>query len=121
MARDGISQARAQHDEFVLAFVFRRARGAANGVIETPQRAARAGIHIADSHHDRVGLVIQIQTVADQLVEIDILGKIESSATRTRTAISTRTPFARFTFGAAFAAGLPARLHAAHRRVCPPP
>jgi hypothetical protein len=58
-----------------------------------------------------VRLVIQIQAVADQLVEVDILRKIEAPAAWTRTAVtpvaaslSARTPFALPAFGTAFAA-----------------
>ena len=49
----------------------RGAAGPAHGVIETPQLAARAGIHVAHAADDAVRLVIQVQAVGDELVEID--------------------------------------------------
>src|SRR5579884_3555928 len=71
VARDGVSEAGAQHDELVLALVFRRADGAADGVVQAAQLAAGSGIHVAHPADHGVRLVIQVQRVAHQLVEID--------------------------------------------------
>src|SRR5581483_4699921 len=70
--RDRIRQARAQHDEFVLALVFRRSHGAAHGAVKTPQLALGARIHIAHAADNSVRLVVQVQTVGDQLLQFDL-------------------------------------------------
>ena len=81
VARDGVGEAGAQHDELVLAFVFRGAGGAAHGVIKAAQLAARAGIHIAHAADDDVGLVVEVEAVGDQLVEIDLGRTVEAAVT----------------------------------------
>jgi hypothetical protein len=56
----------------MLAFGFRRSRRSPHRVVKTPQLAARAGIQIAHTAHHDVGLVIQVQAVANQLIEINL-------------------------------------------------
>src|SRR5208283_6219293 len=77
---DGVGQARAQHHELLLALVFGSAAGAADGVIETPELALGSGVHIAHAAHHSVGLVVQVQRIADELVDID-LGRALETAT----------------------------------------
>ena len=60
VARDGVREARAQHDELVLALAFRRSRGAAHGVVETAQLAARARIQIVHAAHHDMRLIVEI-------------------------------------------------------------
>ena len=88
MAGDGIRQARAQHDELVLALVFRRTHGAADGAVKPAQLALGSGIHVAHAADDAVRLVVQIQTVGDQLLEIDFGRTIGTAAVRGRAAIT---------------------------------
>ena len=71
-AGDRIGEPRPQHHECVLPLVHRRARGSSYRVIQTPQRAARARIQIAHAADYDMRLVIQIQAVANQLIEIDL-------------------------------------------------
>ena len=61
-----------KHHELVLPFAFRRADGAAYGVVETPQLALGARIHVAHAHDDDVGLIVEIEAVGDQLFEFDV-------------------------------------------------
>src|SRR5262249_20935988 len=72
VARDGIRQARAQHDELVLPLAFGSAHGAAHGAIEAPQLALGAAVHVAHAADDCVRLVVQLKPVADQLFELDL-------------------------------------------------
>ena len=48
----------------------------ADHILKAAQLAARAGIQIAHPAHDDVRLVIEIQTIADDLVEIDFRRQI---------------------------------------------
>ncbi len=89
MARNRISQSRAQHHKLVLALRFRGARGAPDSAVESAQLAARAGIHIAHSADDGVRLIVQIKAVVNQFVEFDFT---EHVGTARRTA-----PFATLT------------------------
>jgi hypothetical protein len=96
-----VSEARAQHHEGMLAFCFGRSGGSPHGVVKTPQLATRTGIQIAHTTHDNVRLVIQIQAVADQLVQID-LGRTFRTTIAARppvtapvtTSVAARTPAA---------------------------
>src|SRR5215472_261220 len=72
MARDGVGQSGAQHYELVLALILGRAHSAANGVVQAAKLTFRAGIHVPHPAHDHVGLVVEIERVADQLVVIDL-------------------------------------------------
>ena len=104
MARDGVGQTGAQHDELVLAFVLRRAGGPAHGVVEAAQLAARAGIHIAHAADDDVRLVVQVQAVADELFEFDLGRSVEAAlAAAVSATIATGPAFATTTITAAVA------------------
>src|SRR5689334_24370071 len=95
MARDGVGQAGAQHDEFVLALALGRADGAADRAVEAPQLALGAAVHIAHAADDGVRLVIEIEAVADELFQLDFGRAFEAAvaagAAATITAISTVT------------------------------
>jgi len=77
----------------VLAFALNRTAGAAYSVVEAPQLALCARIHIAQTCHHRMGLVIQVQCIYDQFFEVDVRGKVAESlwswASTISTAIST--------------------------------
>jgi hypothetical protein len=100
MARNRISQSRAQHHKLVLALRFRSARGAPDSAVQPAQLTARAGIHIAHPADDGVRLVVQIKTVVNQLVELDFT---EHVGTARRTA-----PFATLTTARTIAVTWPA-------------
>src|ERR1051325_3201908 len=73
MARDGVGQARAQHHEMMLALAFRSAHRAAHRIIKPAKLALGSRIHIAaHAHHHGMRLIIEIQTVVDQLLDVDI-------------------------------------------------
>src|SRR5579871_1482361 len=72
MARDGIREARAQHDELMLAFTLRRSHGAADRIVQTAELALGAAIHVPHARDDGVGLVVEIQTIGNELVELDV-------------------------------------------------
>src|SRR5207244_3017755 len=77
--------------------VLRSPRGAPHRVVETPQLAARTGIHVAHAAHHDVGLIIEIKAVGDELFEFDIRRAVETalaaaiSTTFGATALSTWT------------------------------
>src|ERR1035437_4244966 len=71
VARDGIGQAGAQHDELMLPLAFRRPHGTPYGTVETPELALGARIHIAHAAHDGMRLIVQVQAVADELFQLD--------------------------------------------------
>jgi hypothetical protein len=75
--RDGVGQARAQHDEFMLALVLRGAVGATHGVVKPPQLALGARIHVAHAADYAVRLVVEIQAVGDQLLQLDLRRTVE--------------------------------------------
>ncbi len=79
MPRDGVGQAGAEHDELVLAFGFRSAGGAAHRVVEAAKLAAGTGIHVAHAADDDVGLVIEIEAVADELFKFDLGRTVEAA------------------------------------------
>jgi hypothetical protein len=81
VARNGVSQPRAQHDEVMLAVAFRSAYRAADGVIKPAQLALGAAIHIAHTRHYGMGLVIEIQTVGHQLFEFDFAKAVKGPGT----------------------------------------
>ena len=92
VTRDGVGETGAQHHELVLALILGRASGAAYGVVETAELAARAGIEIAHAADDDVSLVVEIEAVGDQLFEFDLGRAIETAlAAGTATAITTIT------------------------------
>src|SRR4029078_11948753 len=80
MARNGIGQARAQHDEVMLAFALGSAHRPPHRIIQPTQLALGAGIHVAHAGYDGVGLVIQIQTVGDQFFQFDFRSHLEGTA-----------------------------------------
>src|SRR5262249_62157171 len=96
MTRDGVRQARAQHHELMLPLAFGRAHGAAYRAVETPQLALRAAIHIAHAADDGVCLIIEIETIADEFLELDFGRAFESAVAAISaaaiTAIATRPP-----------------------------
>ena len=63
MARDRVGQARTEHHEFVLAFGFDGAAGAADGVVEAAELALGAGVHVAHAAHNTVSLIVEIEAV----------------------------------------------------------
>src|ERR1035437_1353440 len=104
VARDGVGQAGAQHDELMLPLAFRRPHGTPHGTVETPELALGARIHIAHAAHDGMRLVVQVQAVADELLQLDFrrafgTAAIESAAVTTA-AISTAIAARTFTTGA---------------------
>src|ERR1035437_339755 len=72
VARDGVGQAGAQHDELMLPLAFRRPHGTPYGTVETPELALGARIHVAHAAHDGMRLVVQVQAVADELFQLDL-------------------------------------------------
>ncbi len=80
VARDGVSQARAQHHEFVLALAFGRAHGAPHGAVQAPQLALGAGVHVAHAADDAVRLVIQIEAVRHEFFQLDFGRSLGTSA-----------------------------------------
>src|ERR1019366_4778066 len=94
VARDGIGQARAQHDELVLPLALRRPHGTPHGAVESAQLALGARIHVTHAAHDGVCLVVQVQAVADQLLQLDFrrafgTAAIEAAAVASVSAITT--------------------------------
>src|SRR6202167_1784771 len=79
MPRDGVSQARTQHHEFVLALAVRRAHRAPHGAIKPPQLALGAGVHIAHAADDAVCLVVQIKTVRHEFFQLDLRRSLRAS------------------------------------------
>src|SRR5215469_10971914 len=80
MARDCIGQAGAQHDELLLALAFGRADGTPYRIVQTPELALGARIHVAHSAHDAVRLVVEVEGIGDELFEVDFRRAFESSA-----------------------------------------
>src|SRR6185436_7230757 len=102
MTRDGVGQTGAQHHKFVLALILRSTAGPAHGVVEAPQLALSARVHIAHSAHYSVRLIVEIETIIDQLFEVDLGRAIEPGAV-------TATPFvATSTIPTAFSASIAA-------------
>jgi len=107
VTRDGVGETGAQHHELVLALILGRASGAAYGVVETAELAARAGIEIAHAADDDVSLVVEIEAVGDQLFEFDLGRAIETAlAAGTATAITTPVATAITTITAATATSI---------------
>src|SRR5215469_16947453 len=69
--RDGVCQPRAQHDELVLPLALRRPHGPPHRAVQAAQLALGARIHVAHAADDGVRLVVQVEAVADELVELD--------------------------------------------------
>src|SRR5579864_9382274 len=80
VARNGVREARAQHHELVLALIFGRPVSTAHGVVQPPQLALGGGVHIAHAADDAVRLIVQIEAVADQLLQIDLGRTFETGA-----------------------------------------
>jgi hypothetical protein len=98
--RNRVREARAQHDEFMLAFALRRSGRATNRIVQTAQRAACAGIHIANPDNDGVRLIIEIEAVIDQLVEVNVLkSEIATAAAGTRASVAAGPSFTWPAFG----------------------
>jgi hypothetical protein len=72
VARNGVSEAGSKHDEFVLAFIFGGSGGSTDGVVEAAQGAAGTGIHVAHAGDNDVGLVIEVEAIADELFNFDL-------------------------------------------------
>ena len=73
MARDGIRQSGAKHDELMLALILRRANGPTNSAIKPSELGAGGRIHVANSTDNGMRLVIEIEAVGNQLLEVDLL------------------------------------------------
>src|SRR5258708_19506837 len=90
MARNGVSQPRAQHHELLLSLAFRCANRAAHGIVETPQLALGPGVHVAHAAYHSVRLVVEIQRIRDQFLDIHVGRAIEPGAvTATATVVPT--------------------------------
>src|ERR1019366_278773 len=81
----------------MLPLAFRRAHGTPYGTVEAPELALGARIHVAHAAHDGMRLVVQVQAVADQLLQLDFrrafgTAAIESAALTAISAISTAIP-----------------------------
>src|SRR6476646_4872786 len=97
----------------MLPLGFRRAHRSANSVIQAPQLALGAAIHIAHANHYGMRLIIQIQAVGNQLLQFDLGETFKRSSTAAtgpafrpasaRTAIGTSTFAARAALTAATA------------------
>jgi hypothetical protein len=72
MTGDGVSQTRANHDKLVLALGLGGAGRTAHGVVEAAQLAPGSRIHVAHAADYDVRLVVEIETVAHQLIDIDL-------------------------------------------------
>src|SRR5579885_1965418 len=83
MPRDGVGEPGAQHHKLMLLLVFRSPHRAPDGVVQPPQLALGARIHVAHARHDGVGLVVEIQAVGDQLIELDFRRSLEGASSRT--------------------------------------
>src|SRR5271169_444421 len=83
MTRDGVGQARAQHDELMLPLALRSPHRPPHGVEEAAELALGTAIHIAHASHHGMGLVVQIQAIGDQFFELDVL---RGAVKRTETA-----------------------------------
>jgi hypothetical protein len=107
----------------VLLVGLRCTAGAADSVVETPQLALCAGVHVTHAGNDRVRLIVEIKTVADQFFEIDFSRTFETAVARSTItaaigAIVTKTAALAFTTSATGTAARPATLPA--RRAGPP-
>jgi hypothetical protein len=90
MPRDGVGQPRAQHHKLMLPFGFRRTHGPADGIIQTPQLALGAAIHIPHANDHGMRLIVEVQAVGDQLLQFDIGREaIKGPATAAGTAFMT--------------------------------
>src|SRR5258708_28829546 len=98
MARNGVSQPRAQHHELLLSLAFRCANCAAHCIVETPQLALGPGVHVAHAAYHSVRLVVEIQRIRDQLLDIHVGRAIEPGAvTATSPVVATVASAAAFT------------------------
>src|SRR5262249_57573935 len=90
---DGVGEGGAEDHELMLRLGFGRAHGAAYRAVETPQLALRAAIHIAHAADDGVCLIIEIETIADEFLELDFGRAFESAvAAISAAAIATLAP-----------------------------
>src|SRR3954447_18195571 len=101
MARNRVRQAGANHDKLVLALAFRSAGCPADGIVQSAQLTLRSGVHIAHPAHHNVRLVVEIQTITDQLVQVDFGRSLAPPLTRAP--LATAEPL----FTAAIAVSLP--------------
>src|SRR6187397_786708 len=91
VAGDCVGQARAQHNELMLAVALSGTAGPAHGIVKPAELALGAGIHIAQAIYDGMCLVVQIQAVANQLFELDIGSHVGTPVSISR-ATSAGTP-----------------------------
>jgi hypothetical protein len=56
----------------VLTLIFRSAGSAPDSIIEPPQLAFGAGIHIPHPAYDNVRLIVEIKAVTNQLFDVDL-------------------------------------------------
>src|SRR4051812_4908016 len=89
MTRDGVCQTRSNHHELVLPFRFGRAGGPPHCVVETPELALGAGIHVAHSADYDVRLIIQIEAIRDEFVQVNLGRPFGPSITTARPASTT--------------------------------
>ncbi len=78
---NGIGQPCSDHDEFMLAVAFRGAGGAPDCIVEPAKLALCAGIHIAHPAHNDMSLIVEIETVCDQFLDIDLRGAFAAPVT----------------------------------------
>jgi hypothetical protein len=68
MPRDGVRQPGAQHHELMLPLGLRRPHRPPHSVVQAPQLALGAAIHIAHANHYRMRLIVEVQAVGNQLL-----------------------------------------------------
>jgi hypothetical protein len=68
MPRDGVRQPGAQHYELMLPLGFGRPHGSSHCVIEAPELALGATVHIAHANHYGMRLIVQVQAIGNQLL-----------------------------------------------------
>ena len=99
MPGNGIRQTRAQHDELMLTLALRRADGAAHGVVQPPELALGAAIHIPHAGDNGVRLIVEIQAVGNELFQFNVRRAFKRP--------SARRPAAAFAPVAAWCPGCP--------------
>src|SRR5579872_2295990 len=91
VARDRIGEPRSEHYKLLLAFALGRADGAAHRVVEAPQLALGARIHVAHAAHHGMGLVVKVERITHQFLDVDLRRAIEAA---TISAVAAVTPIA---------------------------
>src|SRR5579862_7787505 len=65
----------------MLTLGFRRTHRSPHGVVQAPQLALGAAVHIAHANHDGMRLIVQIQAVGNQLLQFDLGEPFKRSST----------------------------------------